>query len=404
MLGLTPHLESSIFKAGAGVNMHDVVVTQDLKFGIIIIQQYFVVSNIQDFFPSSELRSKKVAGDGLCVIDLKTGKEHAALSPDGVLFELEIWGQYVIESQYELFYEDKARYGASSDASVDLAHLNSLELVDGSHFSPNYRNEKLILMTCFTQETAYLIRWDYENAPESPAEIIWKLPGYRGLEKIRRDWSDHWEFVNDPFYGFSVLHDINVFNAPKGHILIFDNGSGHRVSNGVGSSCPMSRALEYEIELNANGRGYHRITLVFSYPKVEDYPEIIYLENEPEFERKDCDEFWDKYNWQTVFGSFRRTADDFYVLTDYSYKAFATVTTGPTSRMLKLNSDGEIVNKWAAVSGNILSYRIIPIDRNSFRNGDYSRHSTDEHVTAMTNNTSNCGTGNTNFNCGRIIF
>lgn len=364
---MSPNVESSIFEPDAIANMHEIVVAKNLKHAIMIIREYHTVTDIQKYFPDSSIKSAVISADGFCVINLMTGKEVAALSGDGIIVEYDHWIDYVIESQYDAFYTE--------DSTVDIGHLNSLELVDGSHFSLKYINENLILFTSFNQETAYLIKWDFENESKAkPAEILWKLPGPRAIKKIRDEWTGRWEFVNDPFQGFSLIHDINVINAPIGHFLIYDNGSGHRVSNNPYVSCPMSRALEYKVEMDIDGKsGQNRITLVFSYPKVEDYPKFIYFENEPSFIKSECENFWEHYNWQRVYGSFRRTENGYYVLTDYSYDIFSIQTIGQTRRMLKLDSDGNIVSGWDTVNGDTISYRIVPLDVKTFRHGLYGR-------------------------------
>lgn len=226
------------------------------------------------------------------------------------------------------------------------------------------------------QDAVYLLKWNFENSlseVDNAHEIIWVLPSITTQEVIKKQWYDKWEYVNDPFYGFSFAHDINIFNLPKGHIILHDNGRNHRASMTPDVSCPMSRAVEYKIEMDVNGnKGFNRITLMFSYPKVSDYPEFIYLEeNVPELNKEKCGEFWKIYNYQPIFGSARKTLGGDYVMSYYPINIHAGIQEKSTVRMLKLNGDGEIVNAWSPKNIIDTSVRIIPINSKKFRDGIY---------------------------------
>lgn len=379
------------------MNLHDIVVDEDLEYAIIIVKQKYHIRDVQSLFPNSLITEFDLAYDGLCAIDLKTGKEKAAISGDGTFIDLDQWWEYLDDLRssrmfyYDLIDQEFLKY--NDDGVFDGTYINSLNIVEGSHFSPKFKNQKLILLNAKLQDTTYLMKWDIDsskelqemnnNINESSVEIIWKLPSYRSPRIIREEWGHRWEFINDPFYGTSNAHDVNIFNLPTGHVLMMDNGVDHRVSNVPGDdfACPMTRYVEYKIDTDFNGRtGFHRITLIFSFPKIEDYPDFIYLENEPPFIERNCQEFWEDYNFQEYIGSFRKLEDGDYVMTYYPPSLVSMEVSKMTPRMLRVNSDGEIVNSWYTVtdlSADIpvsdfsSSYRINPINTHTFRNGAY---------------------------------
>lgn len=369
---MSPKVESSLFRQDAFVDMHDIVINKDLKFAILIVREYHTVTNIDLYFSGSPLESAIISFDGLCAIDLKTGKEIAALSGNGVFLDLDQWWEYV--SQYDLgsFYKEN-----EFDEDIYLTHISSMVSVDGGHFSDKLKNEDLLLVSLKAYETFSLFRWDYQgNHPEKETfEIIWNLPGYNTIAPYKRTWASKWEILNDPLMGSSSAHDLNVINAPKGHILFFDNGSSHSVSNSSDFACQISRGVEYKIDMDVDGQiGKHRATLVFSFPKVSDYPKLIYLENGPEFNTEKCIDFWIKYYYQGVIGSFRRTEIGDYVITRYPYDVVHMNEIPLSSRMVKVNKDGEVINLWRAVDDITLSFRIIPVRSDLFRNGTYYRN------------------------------
>jgi hypothetical protein len=106
---------------------------------------------------------------------------------------------------------------------VDWTHANSIDVTADGNYLISLRHLSQIIKV---------------NA--NTREIMWKLGG--------RD-SD-FRFVNDRFNGISFQHGGR--ELPNGHILAFDNGTGHIP--------PTSRAVEYELDLQNR-----TATLAFEY-------------------------------------------------------------------------------------------------------------------------------------------
>lgn len=369
---MSPNVESSIFESDAQVNMHDIIVDENLTYAIIFVAEKRLVKDIKNYFPKSNWKEAIIAIDGLCVQDLKTGKEIAALSAEGIFVEYDKWWEYLTEVPESYLYMSFSFPPTYDVPYLDLAHLNAMNLVEGSHFSPKYQNEKLFLISSKSYDTMYLIKWDFLK-DDSNVEIIWMLPSLGSPKVIKDKWYDKWTYVNDPFYGVSGSHDLNVFNLPKGHIALIDNGLDHRASIVPGILCPMTRCVEYKIEMDVDGKeGYNRITLVYSYPKVSDYPDIVNFEVAPHYARSDCEEFWKHYYYQYALGSFRKTKDEDYVMTQYFLELFTETEEEESLRMIRTNSHGDVLYEWSVLDGQTMSYRINPIDINLFRNGMYA--------------------------------
>lgn len=370
---MSPNTESSLFRSDAFVNVHDAVITEGLKYGVIIVRQYYPVIDIQEHFPNAVLKGGTITSDGLCAIDLKTGKEKAALSADGVFIDFSKWWEYMFEDSIQLIFPKASENGTGVydfDIEIDLCNINSMNLVDGAHFSPKLENKTLYLINARYQNSGYLLYWEFETAIE--VEVIWVLPGSNPPLAVKKEWKDKWTYVNDPFYGFSMAHDINIFGMDKGHILIHDNGNTHRASNDGVTYCPMTRMIEYEIEMDVDGNeGHHQITLVFSHPKLSDYPEFIKDGPPSDFDYDSCVPFWDVYNYAMAVGSARKNRNGEYIFTDYSYEIFYMNILPHTKRMTKVNSDGDVLLDWYAKDSYTASYRINFIDSEFFRNGIY---------------------------------
>lgn len=377
MIYINNNVETPFFKNGT-INMHDIVVDENLNYAIIIIKEKYLITDAQTLFPNTQINDFVFVFDSFCAIDLKTGKEIGAISGNGIFVDIDQWWEYLGHlAEYKLFYKDILSSSENTQYDeFESTYINTLNLVDGSHFSKKYRNKKLILTNCKLQDTIYLLRWDFENTnSEDNFEVIWKLPSISAQEIIKKEWYHKWEFVNDPFYGPSRFHDLNIHNLPKRHILILDNGGQHRAANEPGIACPMSRSVEYKIEMDINGPGYHRITLVFSYPKLEDYPKWIYLEGNdvPEFKEEECGNFWNEYNYQVYLGSSRRTEEGDYVMTSFPYELSLLKIQEESSLMIKIDNKGNVINKWYNIDNLSASYKINPIKRDYFRNGLFSK-------------------------------
>lgn len=129
-------------------------------------------------------------------------------SPEGeVLFQ---WDSldYVPVSEAE-FYETR-EYWLQNNL-VDYFHLNSMSHTNDGHYLLSARNVNQVL-----------------KVNKDTGEIVWQLGGK----------SSDFEFVNDPFGGFSHQHSVN--QLPNGNILVYDNGNLHKPSQ--------TRVVEYELD------------------------------------------------------------------------------------------------------------------------------------------------------------
>lgn len=384
---MTSHVESAIFVDDASFNVHDIIITEDLNNAIMIIMQQFVITDVQTHLPGATVSTFILIADGLCAIDMRTGKETAALSADGLFLEIDQWWEYFGNSNVSRLYEPNSiESNFITQIIIYFTDVNAMNLINGGHFSDKYKNKDLILLHCRKQDVSYLFDWDFKGLKNDPLfEIVWKLPTAQAPEVIKKEWSHRWEFVNDPLYGVSMAHDLHTFNLPKQHVLFFDNGYNHRTANAyleeIGISCPFSRAVEYKIEIDIDGKiGYNRITLVFSYPPVSEYPELIYLENAPLFDKVECREFWKEYNLQYYLGSVRKNDRGEYVMTWYDDVTLRMHPQPYSPRMVKVDSEGKVINRWYAVDETRISFKIYPIRRNEFRGGIYGDGGDDKLV------------------------
>jgi len=101
--------------------------------------------------------------------------------------------------------------------NIRFPHINAIDVDDDGH---------LLISSRHISEITKINR--------DSGEMIWRLCG---SDPVRSDFT----FVNDPLNGFSSQHDISVLG--NGRYMLFDNGNGH--------SPRVSRAVEYELDLNA---------------------------------------------------------------------------------------------------------------------------------------------------------
>ncbi|MHC4112158.1 MAG: aryl-sulfate sulfotransferase [Planctomycetota bacterium] len=99
-------------------------------------------------------------------------------------------------------------------SSIRFPHMNAIDIDEDGHILLSSRH--LSEVTKINRDTG---------------EIIWRLSGA----------NSDFTFVNDPLNGFSCQHDIRSMG--NGRYKVFDNGNLHSPS--------VSRAVEYELDLNA---------------------------------------------------------------------------------------------------------------------------------------------------------
>jgi hypothetical protein len=98
--------------------------------------------------------------------------------------------------------------------SVDWTHGNAIDVTADGNYLMSFRN------------LSQVVKIDSRSGA-----VLWKLGGSDG----------HFTFLDDPLGGFSLQHGIR--ELPNGNLLLFDNGANHEP--------PQSRAVEYQLDLNA---------------------------------------------------------------------------------------------------------------------------------------------------------
>jgi hypothetical protein len=104
--------------------------------------------------------------------------------------------------------------GDPRGASIDFTHMNALDIDDDGHIIVSSRHMSEV--TKINRDTG---------------EVMWRLSGAR----------NDFRFINDPLYGFRNQHDCRALG--NGRYTIFDNGNGHNPA--------ISRAVEYELDVEA---------------------------------------------------------------------------------------------------------------------------------------------------------
>ncbi len=97
---------------------------------------------------------------------------------------------------------------------VDWTHGNAIDVTADGNYLMSFRN------------ISQVVKIDSRSGA-----VLWKLGGSDG----------NFTFVDDPLNGFSLQHGIR--ELPNGNLLLFDNGASHNPQQ--------SRAVEYQLDLNA---------------------------------------------------------------------------------------------------------------------------------------------------------
>jgi len=98
--------------------------------------------------------------------------------------------------------------------NVDWTHGNAIDVTADGNYLMSFRN------------ISQVVKIDSRSGA-----VLWKLGGSDG----------DFTFLDDPLHGFSLQHGIR--ELPNGNLLLFDNGANHQP--------PQSRAVEYQLDLNA---------------------------------------------------------------------------------------------------------------------------------------------------------
>jgi len=143
---------------------------------------------------------------------------------DDLIFQWRAWDNFDIRSIGPEHVENVR------NSSVRFPHMNAIDIDDDGHILVSSRH--LSEVTKINRQTG---------------QILWRLGGPH---------SD-FVFVNDPLDGFSCQHDVRALGHQR--YTIFDNGNDH--------DPPVSRAVEYELDLDPNTM---TATLVWEYRATPD--------------------------------------------------------------------------------------------------------------------------------------
>lgn len=133
---LSINIESSVFGDlyPILVNKPDQIITEDFKYAIFSVNQIFEIDNFETYFPGTTHKTARIVSSGLCAIDLRTSKEVAALSPNGVFVDYDKWWEYVYDHEIDLIYSTFKFHATQESHSIYLVYINSMNIIDGSHF------------------------------------------------------------------------------------------------------------------------------------------------------------------------------------------------------------------------------------------------------------------------------
>lgn len=149
-----PQIESQIFSPGDIIDLHDIYINDEMTHAIIIIKQSTLITDVKEHFPDALIDSFSLISQGLCTVDLMTGKEISAFSADGIFMKFEEWYNYIYANSQKYFTplpgtEEENIEDQDYDEYFSFIHVNSVKHIDGSHFSPKFNNKKLFMICKF---------------------------------------------------------------------------------------------------------------------------------------------------------------------------------------------------------------------------------------------------------------
>lgn len=263
MPDIMPNTSSTSFQPHFNVFPHDYVVLDERHFMVAIYE--YILADAADYYPNVR-HIFKLYTTSYMVVDRQTSNEVATMSGFYFFFDPDNWDAWLsTRVKSELIRHDKDFHS--------ITHISSIVKVPGEHWDhPALSQKRTFLCTTSYLNSNDLFVWDFEKGIQP--YFIWRMP-HGSTGPALYPWIKQWEFVNDPQFGTTQSHDVNIYNEDLRHFLIHDNGGSSRYGTGDGRVCPLTRAVEYKIDYNANGLGYHRATLTWSYPATQDLPTVL---------------------------------------------------------------------------------------------------------------------------------
>lgn len=372
---------SPVFHSDSLVWPTDLIFMKGTTYVLLLLSQRRRV-DVSTAFPKSPVEVAEIVDIGLRVVDRRTRAVVAELSGfDFFTTTSSNWPGY-------LSSEVRSQLRTQNLAAIPIGHISAIKEVPGGHWSNSLLGKRTFLICHQLLQTIDLITWDFEE--NKAPTFIWRLPGPNAPKAIRDEWRPRWAFEFDPLEGFSGPLDVTVKNLIPRHILVHEDGRSHRFDRGDGEGCPMSRVVEYHIDLNIDGHGTNRAELVFSYPRILDYPPILNpREQDIKYGaklREVCKEFWGNFMYQEQSGSVSRTKRDTTIIAQHSDgEIFQEDGLMPHAQVLiEVNRGAEIVARWNATGFDTSlgaahggASRIQYLEVKEFRNGEFMTDSAD---------------------------
>lgn len=251
------------FYPGSNVYPHAIVIL-DSNYALITVNEYFI-ADTTDFNPEIVIENFRVYTTSFAIVDRMTSEILHTQSGFDIFFEKDRWYIWISERIKEDIGQNNLTY-------IEIVHLSSLQVVPGEHWDYSLRGTRTFLASSHHMDCIDLFVWNFELGEE--IQFIWRMPHLSSPLPVLYSWRNNWEFVNDPLRGISFAHDVNTFNEKEKHFMAHDNGDNHMFLNENGDYCPMSRAVEYKIEMHVDGMNKHRATMVWSHPSADDMPKF----------------------------------------------------------------------------------------------------------------------------------
>lgn len=145
---MNPHVESSLFEDDAFMDVHDIYVNDEVTHAVIFVKENILITDVKEHFPEALIDSFYLIAQGLCAIDLKTGKEVSAISANGLFIEFDQWYEYLNYEIRKYFVPDGEELVIEEIYQFEFIHPTSLKCINGTHFSPKL-NKNLFLVCEF---------------------------------------------------------------------------------------------------------------------------------------------------------------------------------------------------------------------------------------------------------------
>lgn len=380
MVDLIIDSDCDAFEPGFNVAPHDMVLVDD-DYAMILINEY-KIDDATKYFPNGYPQIQLYT-TSLAILERKTSKLIATQSGFDFFMDVNDWVNWMSTRAQQDIPKGKDHF--------EFSHISSMMKVPGEHWDvASLQGIPTYLVSERHMNCLDLFIWDFKNGKKP--EFIWRMPHSSSCNALEH-WRSQWEFIGDPQNGPSHAHDVNVYNEPLRHIILNDNGDSSKYDIGNGLICPITRAVEYRIDLNVNGEGYHRAVLTWCHPPTEALPPALdgkVFPSMPEGELSDaCMSVYAKYNYIYFGGSVRRLdvhspliGFSYYTLNNYDGCFPGVYTNYPyTTHYYRIinQMNGKIASSWNSTTSGYTSFRITSYITERAYNGDSVLDVTSNH-------------------------